>query len=145
MAQTNDGSPCALAGGHHAYGSGAAYTVSASVGAYTVGTDGERAGLSGTGVTACRGDGVITNSYDSDPFDCGSGQAGDPTTSTPATLLPNANPHDGSTSDPDPWAATYGALPQGASRPDPNGGYTCFGVDGYAWVTVTGTGGTVTS
>ncbi|MEA3199818.1 MAG: hypothetical protein QOE90_1246 [Thermoplasmata archaeon] len=131
-----DASACALPNGHHASGSGTGAHVVGNVGgfdvAFALGSDGQVPSLPASGATACRGDGIISGDYDTAPFDCGSGQIGDAATDTPATLAGNPNPHDGSTTDPDPWVTTYGAVAQGAVRADPNGG-DCTGADGSAW------------
>jgi hypothetical protein len=129
--------PAAPVVGHHHGGAGAIATVTLNTLIlpmdYTFGTDGQdpAAWLAGQ---HCTGNNVVSDSYDSDPFDCGQGVTGHyPGTGTSATLGPNPNPHDGSTTDPDPWTTSFGNQTQGTARADPNG-VQCFGVlDGSAW------------
>ncbi|MEA3201159.1 MAG: hypothetical protein QOE90_2587 [Thermoplasmata archaeon] len=127
--------PAAPTVGHHNGGTGATATVQTNTANlpmdFTFGTDGQDP-VAWTGGQPCTGNTIISDSYDTDPFDCGQGVTGHfPGVS--ATLAPNPNPHDGSTTDPDPWATSFGAVAQGTSRTDPNG-VQCFGVlDGSAW------------
>ncbi|MEA3201935.1 MAG: hypothetical protein QOE90_3363 [Thermoplasmata archaeon] len=131
------GTACDSPTGHHNGGPGATVTVQSNTLAlpvvYVAGTDGQQPGVDVV-TSPCTGNHVISDSYDVDPFDCGQGAIGVylVATATSATLEPNVNPHTGSTTDPDPWAALYGAIPTGSARGDPNGG-ECQGVDGSAW------------
>jgi hypothetical protein len=130
--------PAAPVVGHHNGGAGATATVRSNTANlpmdFTFGTDGQDPAAWTAGQT-CTGNNVVSDSYDSDPFDCGQGVTGH-FPGVPATLAPNPNPHDATATtppDPDPWATAYGAVPQNTSRPDPNG-VVCFGVlDGSAW------------
>ncbi|MEA3199462.1 MAG: hypothetical protein QOE90_890 [Thermoplasmata archaeon] len=121
--------------GHHNGGPGATATILSNTGnlpvEYTFGTDGQDPAAWAAGV-GCTSNGIISDSYDTDPFDCGQGITGHfPGTS--ATLAPNPNYHAGSATDPDPWATSFGPVAQNAVRGDPNG-LDCFGVlDGSAW------------
>ncbi|MEA3199458.1 MAG: hypothetical protein QOE90_886 [Thermoplasmata archaeon] len=133
--------PAAPVVGHHNGNVGATATVQSNTASlamdYLFGTDGQDP-AAWTAGQHCTGNNVVSDSYDTDPFDCGQGDTGHYEASTgarvSATLQPNPNPHDGSTTDPDPWATTFGAVAQDASRADPNG-VQCFGVlDGSAWV-----------
>jgi hypothetical protein len=127
--------PAAPVVGHHNGGVGATATIQTNTANlpvdFTFGTDGQDPAAWTAGQT-CTGNNVVSDSYDTDPFDCGQGVTGHfPGTS--ATLAANPNPHSGSTTDPDPWATSFGAVAQNTARTDPNG-VTCFGVsDGSAW------------
>jgi hypothetical protein len=127
--------PAAPVVGHHNGGVGATATIQTNTANlpvdFTFGTDGQDPAKWFAGQT-CTGNDIISDSYDTDPFDCGQGVTGHfPGTS--ATLAANVNPHDGSTTDPDPWAASFGAIAQNTARTDPNN-VMCFGVnDGSAW------------
>ncbi|MEA3200290.1 MAG: hypothetical protein QOE90_1718 [Thermoplasmata archaeon] len=122
--------------GHHSGGWGATATVQSNTANllmdYAFGTDGQTGGLDAVR-SPCAGNGVISDNYDTDPFDCGQGITGHFPGGWSATLAPNVNPHDGSTTDPDPWASFFGPVAQGTARADPNG-VQCYGVnDGSAW------------
>ncbi|MEA3201157.1 MAG: hypothetical protein QOE90_2585 [Thermoplasmata archaeon] len=127
--------PAPPVSGHHNGGVGATATVQTNTANlpmdFTFGTDGQDP-AAWLAAQTCTGNGIVSDSYDTDPFDCGQGVVGHfPGTS--ATLAANPNPHDNSVTDPDPWATFFGAVAQNTARADPNG-VQCFGVlDGSAW------------
>ncbi|MEA3199832.1 MAG: hypothetical protein QOE90_1260 [Thermoplasmata archaeon] len=129
--------PAAPVVGHHNGGTGATATIQTNTLGlpvdFTFGTDGQDPAAWAAG-QACTGNNVVSDSYDTDPYDCGQGVTGHfPGTS--ATLAGNVDPHHGSAAtppDPDPWQ-NDGADHSGSVLPDPNG-VDCFGVlDGSAW------------
>jgi hypothetical protein len=115
-------SGCLLPNGHHASGQGAGFVAHDNLFAlqYRVGTDGQSPLLAASGPTACTGNGVISSDYNTDPYDCYSGQTGNTVTGQIATLGHNA------------WDGTS-SVPWAPGNADPNGG-DCEGVDGLAWV-----------
>jgi hypothetical protein len=123
------GSACELPNGHHGFGQDAPYVATNFVlpMRYAVGTDGQIGVPDALPTPPCTGNGIISDDYVTDPFDCYQGQAGD-TTSQPARL--GHNVWDGTWSD--PWSA-YGAISAGGFHADPNGG-DCVDVNGQAWV-----------
>jgi hypothetical protein len=129
------GTACDLWYGHHNGGVGATATIMGNTANlpvdFTFGTDGQDPAEWLAGQT-CTGNDIVSDSYDTDPFDCGQGITGHFPGGWSATLAPNPNPHGGNTTDPDPWALSFGAVSQGAARTDPNGA-DCLGADGSAW------------
>ncbi|MEA3199461.1 MAG: hypothetical protein QOE90_889 [Thermoplasmata archaeon] len=122
--------------GHHNGGAGATATIRTNTlnlpVDFTFGTDGQDPVKWLTG-QPCMGDGIVSDLYDSEPFDCAQGLTGHFPGGPSATLAPNPNPHTGIGLDLDPWATSFGAIAQGAVRGDPNG-LDCFGLpDGSAW------------
>ncbi|MEA3199463.1 MAG: hypothetical protein QOE90_891 [Thermoplasmata archaeon] len=138
LPEVGQGTACDAPNGHHSGGPGASVTVASNTLSlpldYRAGTDGQEAGL-GVATSACTGNGIVSDSFDTDPFDCGQGIVGhfDAIAPFSATIQPNVNPHAGGFPDPNPWALTYGDIPQGTYYGDPNGGLCQGADDGSAW------------
>jgi hypothetical protein len=113
---------CALPNAHHQGGVGASYYATNFLlpMEWTAGTDGQVPGVPVTpGVNDCTGNGVISNDYNTDPYDCYSGLTGSTSTGVNADVAPNVfSPVD--PAQPNPWG--------------PNPYAPCNGVDGLVWV-----------
>jgi hypothetical protein len=105
---------------HHAGGKGAKYYATNLIlpMEWSAGTDGGIPGIS----FRCLGDGIISNDYNTNPYDCASGVSGLTYGDHPfAEVQPNVFiPTDPPT--PDPWASAT------------NVNAECNGVDGFVWV-----------